>query len=195
MTLGDGFTVGVTVGDGVGPGVIVTSTEAVLVACVPDMSVKTIAPFHVPAGSPLTVSVQRPLDDLTTLCMGVRFKPLKGSGTNFTVPVTTGVCDGRSTSTVKMTGLSELLAIMEFTVVVVGSSTGMTSAASGIHVPFTKSKNALAVPRNTSRSTLVPGTPYFFAIPQDVYCHTIHRDEQLDVVHEWTKHPAVFCPG
>lgn len=188
FTLGEGLAVGVEVivgvGEGVGPCVIATTTGVELVACVPEISVKTTAPFHVPAGSPLTVSAQLPLDDLTALCMGVRFRPLSGSATNFTVPVTTGVCDGRVTSTMNTTGLSELLAVMDFTVVVVDSWTGMRSAASGVHVPFTKSRNALVVPRNTLRSTLVPGTPYFLAIPQDVYCQTIQREEQFEVVHE-----------
>jgi hypothetical protein len=47
--------------------------------------------------------------------------PLVGSATNFTVPVTTGVCDGRVTSTIKTTGLLAVLAVIDFIVVVDGS--------------------------------------------------------------------------
>ena len=114
---------------------------------------------------------------------------------NFTVPVTTGAPDGRVTSIWNMTGLVMLLALVDFTVIVETSCTGMRSAASGVHVPFTRSRNAFVVPRKTSRSTLVPGTPYFFAMPQDVYCQTTQSDEQFEVVQECTKHPAVFWPG
>ena len=150
------------------------------------MSLNTIVPFQVPAGRGLTLRVQLPLDDLTALCTGVRLRPLERSGTKFTVPVTTGVPVGRFTSTKKTTGLSELVAFIEFTIVTVGSCTGMRSAVSGTHVPFIRSKKAPVVPRNTSRSTLVPGTPYLLAIPHEVYCQTNQRDEQFDVVQEWT---------
>ena len=91
--------VGVGVGEGVGPGVIVNRTRAELLACVPEISVKTIDPFQVPAGMPLMVNAQLPLDDLTECCSGVRLRPLSGAATNFTVPVTTGVPVGRFTST------------------------------------------------------------------------------------------------
>lgn len=94
-----GEVVGVGVGVGVGPGLIVNCTSAELLACVPEISVKTIDPFHVPAGMPLIVNAQLPLDDLTALCIGVRLRPLSGAATNFTVPVTTGVPVGRFTST------------------------------------------------------------------------------------------------
>lgn len=182
--VGVGDTVGVGVGVGVGPGATVNKTGAELVACVPEMSLKTIIPGHVPAGTPFTVSTQLPLEDRTALCTGVSGICALLSTTSPTVPVTTGVPVERVTSTLKITGLLDVVALTEFTVKVLGSWIGIKSATSGVHVPFVRSRNELGVPRKTLRSTRVPGTPYFFAMPHEVYCQTIHRDEQFEVVHE-----------
>ena len=53
------------VGEGVGPTVMVMG--ALLVAWVPDISVKIMLPLQVPAGIPFTVSSQFPLDVRTAL--------------------------------------------------------------------------------------------------------------------------------
>jgi hypothetical protein len=143
----------------------------------------------------LRVKAHRPLDERTAVCDVPTRRGAILSATNFTVPVTTGRPVGRFTSTEKTIGLLAFETTGEATSICVGSRTGIKSTLSGIQVPCARLRKVEGVPLNTFRSTRVPGTPYFFAIPQDVYCHTTQREEQFAVVQGVTKHPAVFNPG
>ena len=86
--------------------------------------------------------------------------------------------------TLKMTDLSDVVAVIDSTKVWLGSCFGIKSETSGTHVPFTNSKKALGGPRNTLRSTRVLGTPYFLPTPHEEYCQKVQIVSQVDVVHE-----------
>ena len=134
----------------------------------------------------MTAKVQTPLVERTALCVGFGSTGADGSRINFTVPVTTGLRFGRFTLTLKITGLFVFVAVIESTLICVGSFVGIKSITSGIQLPLVKFEKMFGEPRNTLRSNLVPGTPYFGAIPHDVYCHIVHVVAQPDVVHECT---------
>jgi hypothetical protein len=51
-------------------------------------------------------------------------------------------------------------------------------------VPVSKLWNLSRPPLNTLRSSRDPGTPYFGAIPHDVYCQTVQLAEHCAVVQE-----------
>jgi hypothetical protein len=80
-------------------------------------------------------------------------------------------------------------------VIVDVSPIGISSCGSGTQVPVSKLLNFSIPPLKTLRSSLEPGTPYFGAIPHDVYCQTVQFAEHSAVVHEWTKQPLVFTFG
>ena len=69
--MGIGVKVGTGVGVGGGPGVRVNKTGAVLVACVPEISLYITRPGQVPTGMPFTVSIQLPLEERVAVCSGV----------------------------------------------------------------------------------------------------------------------------
>ena len=89
-----------------------------------------------------------------------------------------------STSTTK--GRLVLLNVTDLTVITLGSPTGIKSEGSGAHEPLRRAAKASGVPLNTLRSNREPGTPYFGAIPHDVYCHIVHCALQFAAVHECT---------
>jgi hypothetical protein len=139
---------------------------------------KSIVAFHVPAGSPVRLSVQVPLAVLMTLW--VIASELSGGlakvGTMVAVtpPVTTGDRFWRMTSTCIVTGRSVLADTSWLTFVESGSFMGKKSPGCGVQIPLVRARKASDPPRKTFRSSLELKTPYLLPIPHEVNCHNDH---------------------
>ncbi|CAB4635000.1 unannotated protein [freshwater metagenome] len=143
----------------------------------------------------MTDNVQTPLVSLINLCVGTGDGFVAASNTNFTDPVTTGKEVGRVTLTLNVTALSLEVATWDVNNIFDGSCLGINSSSDGVQIPLIRSKKDFCEPLNTFKSSRLPGTPYFGAIPHDEYCQSVHCDSQFLLVHECTKHPPSLTPG
>ena len=100
--------------------------------------------------------------------------------------MTTGSPVGLKTSIFTVAFLSVDVAFTDLIVKVEVSFFGIKSFSEGFQAPVASERKSSCVPRNTFRSSRLPGTPYLGAIPQDEYCQIIHCDEQFAEVQECT---------
>ena len=84
--------------------------------------------------------------------------------------MTTGNPVGLKTSTFTIAFSFVELAFTDVIEIVDVSFLGIKSPDAGVQVPLASARKSSCDPRKTLRSSLFPGTPYFGAMPHDVYC-------------------------